>query len=196
MISALCLFLLIIYTPETVPTTAGTYPVSISQEDENGTVEGQFYLTVTQEHTVIENNLAIDAKDFIISKTTNLNNELIIKMSKAKVWNIQTLEEYDINRVEIAQINDDTYHATLYSFQDINTTISITLVDDYYSYLEVGETEYEITIVNEYFIHIIIYALLVIFMYSSFILLMRRYNKTLSKEVGKIMNIKRDVKEN
>lgn len=198
MIKTLFLLLFVVYTPETIPTDAGTYKVHIFQSDTTSTVYGDFNLTVTEENTIVFEEIAIDAKDFSIEKDVEISTDLIIKMSKARAWNIKTLEQYQITDIKLHQINEKKYEATLYSFDDINTTITISVVDDYYKSLNLDEAEYKIdtTISEGNFRYVlVIVAIIISLLYILALVFMNLHNMKISKEVNKLSQAFTKVKK-
>ncbi len=189
MIKALFLLLFVVYTPETVPTDAGTYSVHISQTDTTSKIDTDFNLTVTEENTVIVENLAIDAKDFAVEEDIELSSDLIITMSKAKAWNIDTLESYDITEVFLDKVSEKQYQATLYSFDDINTTITINIVDDYYESLTLDEVDLRLMpYINNslYKVLMLTLALIIILCYLLFFANIGLHNFRIEREIKKI----------
>lgn len=198
MLKILLAIYFIIYTPETVPETAGTYKVRVYHEDENGKVESIINFTVLEENTVVKDEYAINANDFSVERGLGLTSDLVITMSQAKAWNTETLEEYDIAKVEVEQIDDDSYKATLTSIDDINTTITIKLVSDYEYNKDIitGETNVDGDGLFERFeIQTIAMTAFVLLGYIALIIIIFNYNRSVKKDVKKLRNIFGKVKK-
>lgn len=125
MLSKILICLTIIFTPETLPDDVGTYLVEYSHTDGKQEIKTVSYATVVSKNTIICEQIALDAQDFSVSSDDNITVDTVLLLSKVKAWNVTTLEEYKIDKVEIAKVNDRLFKATIYSFNDISVTINI-----------------------------------------------------------------------
>lgn len=121
---------MIVFTPETLPEETGTYTVEYSTVENRKELKTIGVVTIVDKNTIINESIAIDAQDFSVSNEENINEETVLLFSEAKAWNITTQESYEIESVEIAKVDESTYNATLYSFDNISTTIKITVRDE------------------------------------------------------------------
>ncbi len=199
MIKFFIMFNMVIFTPETVPEDVGTYPVEVEYSEDGNEVSEVINLTIISENTVVEQELAINANDFVISDETFLSDELIIKLSNAKAWNMSTLDEYEIESVGLAKVDDYHYQATLYSFQEISITINITVEEEFYETLilsDSGVTKNKLDLFsNIYQLSLIVFLLIILVLAIIIITLIVQYNKLIKKGINNVNISKESVKK-
>lgn len=178
------------FTSETVPTEVGTYPVKVEYTDGIKTKSKIIQFTVISVDTVVEEYLAINAHDFTIGENAELTEEIILQMSEVKAWNLNTAEQYEIERLEVMRIDDTLYQVTFYSFQELTKTINIYVESDYNGNIILTEDHKNPTdgfnyIFSKYNLESISIILLILLLIVALYLIIRRYNKLLDNlEVG------------
>lgn len=187
------------FTSDTVPSDPGTYPVKIEYKD-NGVEESKIIqLSVITTSTEVYEELAIDAHDFTVGESVNLSQELIIRLSKAKAWNLTTGENYDIERTEVMKISDEQYEVNLYSFKGIHKTINVFVETDYYSTLnlneEVGEGITYNTLYEKYKVQLIILVIFLMLTLVVGVALITSYNMMINKTTSDLNSSKDSVKK-
>lgn len=113
MLKLISMIFLVIYTTENVPTDVGTYQMEVSNEQNGITVYDTFNFTIVDDTSIIDGTLAIDAHDFYITEEESLDKDFIIEQSKVKVWDMETLDEFEIDEVEYYKVEDNKYEAVL-----------------------------------------------------------------------------------
>lgn len=198
MLKLLLVFSIFTFTPESVPNKAGNYPVEIKYEDGNVTKTEIIQLTVLSSDSVIEEGIAIDAKDFTIGKDTELTQDLIVNLSYAKAWNTVTGEEYPIERTEVYIVNDSLYEVVIYSFDEIRTTINVYVEQDYNNTIEMEEyfqNTFDIPLKEHYAFKLITYILLIMIPLIIISIVIKRYNSKLNRVVDEFKSMKDNVKK-
>lgn len=198
MLKLLVLLNVIIFTPETVPTSPGTYPVEIEYQDENIVVSEVIQFTIISTETVIEERIAIDAKDFTVGEDANLTQDLIVKLSNAKAWNMDTGEEYIIENVEIMKFDEELYKVTLYSFDDISTDINVYVEKEYYNTMVLSEDK-PLKLPTElkefYSFQMITYFVVFLVLLFLVLILVRKYNYLMTNIIQQIDDNKVNVRK-
>ncbi|TLG72687.1 hypothetical protein [Culicoidibacter larvae] len=84
----------------------GTYPITISYEANGKVVEETVLLTISGEHTVIVDNMAIDANDITISRDQVAGMQAAdwIAAAHAVAWDIQTQQQVMVTSVNSSQV--------------------------------------------------------------------------------------------
>lgn len=198
MLKLLIIFNILTFTPHTVPSEVGNYPVKIEYKDGEVTKTKVIQLTILSKNTIVEEGIAIDAHDFTIGEDATLSKDLIVTLSNGQAWNTSTGENYDIDRTEVMKINDTLYKATLYSFDNINTTINIYVEKDYYQTLPLTEkisNVFDKPLEEYYAFQLIVYVLLLLLLLLLIIILVSRYNAMITKTTKDFKQTKDDVKK-
>lgn len=174
-------------------TEAGTYPIDLIYEDENGVqTKRTIYVTIAHRRTQENNDAAeaIDAYDLElnIGEFSKLSDTELIQLAKAKAWNTKNGQAILIPIVErqIIDKNAGIYEASFKTAKGTATTIHITELEN--MYMQIGDKylNYEMNYVVTVFS--IISLILVIFLLIIFYLNI----KSTVKEVDEVTNLLQD----
>lgn len=199
MLNKLLICLTVVFTPETVPSEAGTYLVEFSYDDSRGEIKTVVPTTILDENTVVAGNVVIDAKNISVDSENFIDEKTVVSLSEAKSWNLSTMESYDIEKVDITKVDETMYTATVYSEADINTTINISINNE-----KVMGDEFVSTTIIDYcnsgrcFLTIkmlgLFGVLIIGIFYASILILSNTYNKQMANNVNKLKKANTDVK--
>ncbi|TLG71769.1 hypothetical protein [Culicoidibacter larvae] len=111
----------------------GTYPIEVSYTQNGKTINKTIYLTVRGEHTVIVDDIAIDAHSIVINlnQVAAMNKAGWIEAANARAWNINTLAEVPVTQVNSSQVKEAVGSYPLYFATDafVKTSVTVTVVD-------------------------------------------------------------------
>lgn len=198
MLKLLVLLNIVVFTPETVPTEPGTYPVEIEYRDENVVATEVIQLTVISTDTVTEERIAIDAKDFTVGEDADITKDLVVSLSNAKAWNMDTGEEYVIDRMDLFRVDDELYRVTLYSFDDISADINVYVEKDYYNTVVLTDDipqKIPVELREFYSFQSITYLVIFLFLIFLVLILVRKYNHMMATITDQIEENKVNVRK-
>lgn len=112
-------------------TEAGTYPVTLYYQDEQGEACHVIYITLKQRHTIehVDGQEAINAHDLEIPAGyfEQLTDDDLILLTKARAWKIPSNQTVPITTVtrELKNTNIQLYNVTFMTTKGTQTTISV-----------------------------------------------------------------------
>lgn len=91
-----------------LPSEPGTYPVTITYEENGLTLEKTVYVTVTGPNTQVDeaNQVAFDIQSFELkdSEVSSLTKEKILSKTTARAWSTETGENLPINLIDYHEV--------------------------------------------------------------------------------------------
>lgn len=123
---------------EDLPSEPGTYPVTVTYEENGLTLERTIYVTVTGPNTLVveENQVAFDIQAFELkdSEVSLLTKEKILAKTKARAWSTETGESLAIQRINYREIlpQEGTY-PVYFTAGDATIAVEATVTIDWES---------------------------------------------------------------
>lgn len=160
------------FTTETIPVEPGTYSVHISYNGEEGSAEKTIRTTIGSDNFFNVNDIAIDAQDIYTTKHQELNSAFLLTESKAKAWNLKNDEVYQIEKINVEEMDSEHSIVTFTTLQNVSTKINVYIVDRKELYMkQINEPiiQYEKVFLVENFIDLSILMVLFILVFMSYI---------------------------
>ncbi|MBO0453198.1 MULTISPECIES: hypothetical protein [Enterococcus] len=119
------------FSETTLPNEPGTYPVKTSYVEDGKELQKIIYVTVKSEDTVIVGDVAIDAKDFLmtVDQAKRLTAKQAINYSEAKAWSTIDGSEKVITTVDLSSIRPETgvYQAAFSTNEGVTKIVNVTV---------------------------------------------------------------------
>lgn len=107
----------------------GTYPVITSYLEDGKELKKTVYVTIKGPNTVIDGNVAIDAKDFrlTIDQVKEISERKAIYYSDAKAWSTIDGTEKDITSVDLSnlRLSEGVFELTFSTREGVSKTVNV-----------------------------------------------------------------------
>lgn len=174
-----------------LPKEPGTYPVRTSYVEDSNELEKMIYVTVKGPNTVIEDGIAIDAKDFIltIQQLKKLTAQKAIIYSEAKAWSTIDGSEKAIATVDLSNLQpvEGVYKAVFSTQEGVSKTVNVTVGvkllgnKDFNSYKSMFE--------KSYWRFLLVIGLLLVVILSTPVVIVVLSGKNMVKVIDQLIDI-------
>lgn len=180
-----------IYTTETVPVEPGTYPVVVYYDNNGNRIATVSKTTIGSSNFISDGDIAIDATDIYTTKDQELTTQFLLRNSKVKAWNTNDNSTYNINGINVVEVDKDTFAVTFETINEVSTTINVYIVDNeklYSMYSSEGDEQYTSYYMHENYLGFLFVIALVILFVAAVVLFVSAQIK-MKKQMNNVLMI-------